>query len=454
MRDEVVKAYIWSLVVLAAGASAAWGYLFGFAFDWTALGIASVLFVVCAASKKFPLESERATIEIVDVAILAALVLLGPLWAALVGVPAMLYRDKLRSIFVASADVIGILAAGCVFVLFTEPLLFSPGFDASLIYGAMLAGVVFYALDASINSALIRLKYGTGFTETLKDLFLPTLPSDIAAVLAALGTAYVTVAFGPAAALVLLAGAAAALISLHLIHKYQRESEELKERNAELLASGVVFAAGVIESVGAKDGYTARLAAASSVFAGDVGGEFGLSPERVEKLKISALLQDVGMIGVPDEVLMASYEKLNSVGRMKFQSHAAAGERILAGIKGFEEAAKWVRWHHERVDGTGYPDRLKGQWIPLEARILAACASYASFVLEAPHSPALAPQQARIELTSLSNRSLDAEVVKTLLRVLDREDENYALAADGRFAFAAPGAGNDGDGSSPSLRVV
>jgi HD-GYP domain-containing protein (c-di-GMP phosphodiesterase class II) len=454
LRNEAVKTYVYSLAALAVGASVVWVYLFGFAFGWTEFGVASVLFVVCAASKKFPLESDRATIEIVDVAILAALVLLGPLWAMAVGIPAMLYGEKLRTVFVAAADVIGILAAGFVFSLFTEPLLISSGLDPSFVYGTMLAGVVFYALDTLINSTLIKLKYGAGFAETLKDMFLPTVPSDIAAILAALGTAYVMVAFGPAAALVLFAGAAAALISLHLIHKYQRESVELKKENAELLASHVAFAAGIVASIGAKDGYTARLAAASSVFAGDVGKEFGLEAEKVEKLKVAALLQDVGMVGVPDEVLMSPPDKLNSVGRMALERHAVEGERILSGAPGFEEAAKWVRWCHEKVDGTGYPDRLKSAWIPFEARILAVATAYSASILETLHSPALAPHEARMELTSLSGRSLDPEVVKTLLRVLDREDGNYATAADDRFAFAAPTNADDESDSPPSLRIV
>ncbi len=281
---------------------------------------------------------------------------------------------------------------------------------------------------------------------------LPLIPSDIAAVLAALGTAWVMVAFGPAAALVLFAGAAAALISLHLIHKYQRESEDLKKENARLLAASVAFAAGIVEAVGAKDGYTARLAAASSVFAGDVGREFGLSEESVEKLRVAALLQDVGMAGVPDEALMAPPDKLNSVGKAQFERHVVEGERILSRAPGFGEAAKWVRWHQEKVDGTGYPDRLKGTWIPLEARILAASETYSAMILAAPHGPALAPHEARMELTSLSGKSLDAEVVKTLLRVLDREDANYAAASDERFAFEATARAEKD--SAPSLRIV
>jgi HD-GYP domain-containing protein (c-di-GMP phosphodiesterase class II) len=108
---------------------------------------------------------------------------------------------------------------------------------------------------------------------------------------------------------------------------------------------------------------------------------------------------------------------------------------MLAAVPGLEEAAKWVRWHHEREDGTGYPDRLRGEWIPLEARILATTELYASLVLDGPHSPAAPPHEARRELIGHSGTGLDGGVVRTFLRVLDSNDENYASAADDRFAF-------------------
>lgn len=441
------------MLATAAVSLLGWLYLFGFPVGWEHLGIAAILLMVSAVSRYFPLSFGRANVDIADVSTLTALVILGPIWALVVAVPGILYRDRLRTAFVFACDTLILVCAGYVFFQISQPLLANSQLDNSFIYGLFLAGGVYYVLDASINSGLAYFKYDAPFFQTLRDSFLPLIPSDIAAVLAALGTAYVMVAFGPAAALVLFAGAAAALISLHLIHKYQRESGDLKKENADLLASSVAFAAGIVEAVGAKDGYTARLAAASSVFAGDVGREFGLPEESVEKLRVAALLQDVGMAGVPDEALMAPPDKLNSVGTAQFERHAVEGERILSRAPGFAEAAKWVRWHHEKVDGTGYPDRLKGTWIPLEARILAASETYSAMILAAPHSHALTPHEARMELTSLSGKSLDAEAVKALLRVLDREDGNYAAAADERFAFSASSR-PDGEAGAASLRIV
>jgi len=421
------------------------------------LGGSAVLAVVCAASRRLPLQFGRVAVDVADVAMLAALVMLGPVWALLVATPATLYKERLRTVFVAAGDTVRILAAGCLFQLLATPLLFAFRLDSAFVYGLLAAASAFYALDALINSALLRLKYGTPLLQTLKESFLPLVPSDVIAVLAALGTSWAMVAFGPAAALILFSGAAAALISLHLIHGRQRENEALRAENARLLSgllsSHLALAERIVGSLGRKDGYTARHAAASALYAADLAGELGLEPAQAEKLKVAALLQDVGLVSVPDEVLLTRPGKLNSVGRGHLEEHPIHSQAILSSVPEFEEAARWVRWHHEREDGTGYPDRLRGEWIPPEAKILAVSGHYASLILDGPHSPGIAPQEARRELTRLAGSGLDAKLVRAFLRLLDSEDENYARAADDRFAFPVAALGPErspsGGGTGP-----
>jgi HD-GYP domain-containing protein (c-di-GMP phosphodiesterase class II) len=162
-----------------------------------------------------------------------------------------------------------------------------------------------------------------------------------------------------------------------------------------------------------------------------------MEPIKVEKLRVAALLQDVGLVSVADEVLLTPPKKLNSVGRMHLERHPIQGEHMLAALPGFEEAARWVRYHHEREDGTGYPDRLRGKWIPLEAKVLAVSEVYASLVVDGPHSPAVSAHEARRELVGLAVGKLDQQVVRAFLRVLDTQDESYAAAVDDRFTFTA-----------------
>ncbi|MGI8650425.1 MAG: HD-GYP domain-containing protein [Rubrobacter sp.] len=392
--------------------------------------------------------------EISDVAMLSALVILGPIWALLVAVPVVLYRDPLRTTFVASCDAITILAAGYVFSLFSEPSLAASSINGSLVYGLVAAGVVFYFLDALINSTFVRVKYDVPLRTTVSESFIPVLPSDILAVLAALGTAYVLVAFGPAAALVLFLGGAGALISLNLIHTRQKENEALKRENADLLSANVGFALALVGAVGVKEPQMVRLANASAVYARDIGVEFGFKREHLDRISISALLQDIGFAAVPDAVLKVAPSRLNRAGRLELERHTVVGEEVLASVPGFEKAAKWVRWHHERLDGTGYPDRLQAQWIPLEVRILGVASAYAALVLDTKDSLAASPRDARFALTSEANGDsggLDPEVVKAFLRILDREDAGYGTAAGNRFS-ETPAVFSEGE--IPRLRVV
>ena len=458
MREKAASTYIYILALAALAALGSWLYAFGFSFSPGAAGAAAVLALVCAVSLRFPVQFGRARVDVADVAMLTALVMLGPLWALVVGAPAAIsYRDnRLRMLFVAAGDSLKLLAAGLLFVAISTPLFavsragagVGAGVDASFVYGALAAGAVYYALDAGINCSLVRLKYGTPMRDTFAESLLPLVPSDLAAILTAVGASYAAAVFGPAVALVLFCGMSGALISHTLLHERQEKVERLQTEVENLSAAPGVFAHRIVESLGRRDGRTARLSVASAVYAAGVARELGLPAPEIAKLQTAALLQDAGLVSVPDEVLLTPPEKLNSVGRSQLEEHPAHSERILSAAPGFGEAAQWVRWHHERIDGTGYPDKLRGGWIPLEAKILAACSVYAARVLDRPSSPGLSPQEARRELVNLSGRSLDGAVVRTLLRLLDAEGGNYAAAADHRFASSVTASGVRPTGTS------
>ena len=455
-RARVAGLYIHGLAVLALALLSGWLYFFGLPLSWTALGSVVVLTFVCALSRRFPLDFGRARVEIADVAAVAAFLLVGPVWALVVLAPAMIYQDRLRTVFVVSGDVLKFMAGGYVFYLFSGPLLFNAHLDPSFVYGAVAGCVVHYFVDAMTNTTLVRLKYGVPVPRTLRESFAPLIPSDMISILTALGISWALVSFGPAAALILFCGGAGAFVSLHLLHEHKKENEALEAKNARLeeeieaaLSSPLTFARRLMESLELRDGYTPRLAAASAVYAADVGRELGLEPQRIEKLRVAALLQDVGLASIPDEVLLTPPSNLNSVGRVHLEQHPLRGERVLASVPGFEEASRWVRWHHERVDGTGYPDRLRGEWLPLEAKVLATASSYAALVLDNPHRPGFSPPDARRKLIASMDKQLDKQAVRVLLRVLDSNDENYARATDARFALPD----DSRQASSPEGRV-
>lgn len=370
---------------------------------------------------------------------LAALVLGGPACALLVAAPSTIYRSPSRTVFQGSAYLVQVLAASLAFVAFSKPLLIQPQLTASFVYGVLAAGFVFFSVNVLTSSGLMRLKYRLSLGEIVREMVLPPLPSDALAIVTTLATALAITAYGPAAGLVLLSGAALSLIVVKQVREHHKRKLRAEAENAALREalreSNLNLAARMVGQLALRDGHAQAHAAASALYADDLAREMGLGEGRAQEVRLAALLQDVGLLYVPDEVLLTPPEKLNSLGRMRLEEHPVSSEKILAAVPGLHEAAQWARWHHERVDGTGYPDRLRGEWLPLEARILAAATFYASLVLDSPHSPRLSPEEARRALIEEMDRAVDGLVAKTFLRVLDREGASYAVASDGRFRF-------------------
>ena len=440
---KATKLYVFGLLVVAccaATAAAVWLLLANPPlFSGEALVVSGVLAVFGGLARVSRVRFARAAIDFADAAVLPALVLFGPVWAMLVELPSTLHRDPLRTTFVISVDVLKLVCAGATFWLFSPPLLFGGTFGWSFLYGTVAASLVFYVLDALLNSVLVLIKYGTSLSEVLKESILPLIPSDAAAIGTALAAAYAVPAFGwPSAAIVpvgcvlsygLVQDARERKVEMNALRlENERIKKEAKEAN-------LTFAYRLVENLGEKDGITPRMAAATAVYASDLAGEFGLSAERAAKLGVVALLVDAGLAGLPDDILSTAPDKLNSVGKRLLEEHPERSEKLLAAAPGYEEAAKWARWHHERPDGTGYPDRIKEQWIPLEAKILAAAGSWSSLVLDWPYRPALTTPEARRWFVEELGTGIDREVGQTLLRLLDAKGDTYARAGRRALLF-------------------
>jgi len=445
-RPGAARAYVWSVVILAAAALTLWAPLVGFSLYPPVLVVGLGLGLVCATERLWPvsLGAGRATFEFGGAPILGALVLGGPACALLAAIPSAAYRDPRRAAFQGGIHVLQILTGALAFAVFCpEPLLLGPepGFSAPFVLGTLSAGAVFFSLDVLIGPGLMRLKYGLSGREVLDEIVVPALPSDALAVAGAMGAALGVASFGTAlAAPGLLLGAALSVAAASSVRENRKKALRLASENAALrdalTGSGIELASRLVAASGLRDGYSAAHAAASSVYAGDIAEELGLGKERAEELRLTALLMDVGLLFVPDEVLITPPEKLNSLGRARLEEHPKRGEEILSAVPGLPpEAARWARWHHERADGTGYPDRLKAAWTPLEAKVLAAASLYSSMVLDGPTASGLPPGKARRVLIGEIGKAVDGAVVSALLRVLDSEDAAYASAADGRFSF-------------------
>jgi HD-GYP domain-containing protein (c-di-GMP phosphodiesterase class II) len=431
---------------------AVWSIFLGFSLGDTAVIAGLILFALCAAERQMPVSfgMGNATFELGGVPILCALVIGGPACALLVALPSALYRDLTRTVFQGATLVLQVLAAALAFSLLdTAPLLANPQLSSTFVLGTLAAGLAFFALDAVIGPVLMRLKYGFSAREIMDEIVAPALPSDALTIAATLATASAVAYYRPIAVITLLAGAALSLGAVNLIRDYRKKALRLASENEALKEalrdSNLEIASRLVGRLGQRDGYAAAHAAASAVYAADIAREIGLDEGRCREVRLAALLMDVGLLWVPDDVLLVPEERLNSLGRSHLHEHPIAGEEILADLPGLGDAARWVRWHHERPDGTGYPDRLKGTWTPQEAKILAVASLYASLVLDGPGAPALHPTEARRTLVAEMGKAVDEDVARILLRLLATEKESYAAASDERFVFVGV-TGVDGRG--------
>jgi diguanylate cyclase (GGDEF)-like protein len=152
----------------------------------------------------------------------------------------------------------------------------------------------------------------------------------------------------------------------------------------------------------------------------------GFDEAHVRQLELAALMHDVGKIALSDTILKKA-GPLDEAEWAEVRDHSARGQQIL-GATELAEVLPWVRGHHERFDGTGYPDGLAGREIPLEARILAVCDAYEAMTSERSYRAAIAPPTARGELVAGRGGQFDPHLVDELLVLLEA-DEGATVAS-------------------------
>ncbi|MCX8006957.1 MAG: HD domain-containing protein [Coriobacteriia bacterium] len=149
----------------------------------------------------------------------------------------------------------------------------------------------------------------------------------------------------------------------------------------------------------------------------NVGLALGLTREDIDHLREAATLLDVGMLDVPAEVIAAPRPLTPAESEM-IRAHPVAGERILAEAGFHPQVISAVRAHHERLDGSGYPDRARGDEIPLLARILGVCDTFVALSSPRPHRPAHSLPAALTLIEAEAGSRFDARVVAALKQVL------------------------------------
>jgi diguanylate cyclase (GGDEF)-like protein len=203
-----------------------------------------------------------------------------------------------------------------------------------------------------------------------------------------------------------------------------KELEWETERVARLRA-----AKNIVRFVDAKDPSTANHSETVSALAAAIGAEMGLDENMVDQLALAGLLHDIGKIGIPDSLLQAP-RALTAVEFETIKAHPALGFSLLEGL-GIAPIDEWILHHHENWDGTGYPDRLAGDEIPLGARIIRVADAFEAMTANRPYRAAQSVEYALAELRANAGTQFESTAVAAV-------EACVAQSAPSRRKHAAP----------------
>ena len=377
----------------------------------------------------------NAEVTVSALAVLFAAVVFGPLAAMAVGAAGLL--SDLRSpylrwiIWTSSRSLSGGMAA-LAFIAVSDG-----GAHGAWGFAAVAAAVaVDAAIDVSTNAATVALRRSGSFVAFLKagaPVVAVTVPFH-STVVALLAYAYIEVS---AWTMLLFFGPAFAEHRFYRLCREEREaSGQLKEANEKLERASLSFASALVSALDARDQYTAGHSAAVAVYARDIAAQLGLQPEEQNRAHLSGLLHDIGKVGLPPG-LLEKEGPLTLAERRTMQDHSAIGERILANVEDYNDIARIVRHHHERVDGTGYPDGLASDEIPIISRIISVADAYNAMTSGRPYREAMASGIARLRLAQAVGTQFDIAVVAAFEAVLASSGETYRSGARADFALEA-----------------
>jgi ribonuclease P protein subunit RPR2 len=198
-----------------------------------------------------------------------------------------------------------------------------------------------------------------------------------------------------------------------------------RARSQELHSSYMATVRALSNAVEARDAYTGKHAERVTAYGLQICSAVGLELADDHALEFGFLLHDIGKVAIPDAILYKP-GKLTEKERALMAQHPVIGAEIVRGIDFLAEATRVVRFHHERWDGTGYPDGLAGQEIPLEARVFAVADVLDALTTDRPYRPASTLATARGMIVEASGTQFDPQVVEAFIEIPDDAFERIA----------------------------
>jgi putative nucleotidyltransferase with HDIG domain len=365
--------------------------------------------------------------------ILFAAVLFGPLAGMVVAAVSNLgaFRTPYMrwAVFTCSHSITGAIAgfvaAATATVVMSEP--------ASYLVATGLAAIAAEAAETTFFALTMKMRGHCG-RDAIRNL-VPVASASVllyAPLVAMLVAAYQQLS--PLTLPLFLAPALAAQRLYGLYQEQRRLSEDLVQANIRLERANLSFATALVATLDARDQYTAGHSAAVAIYARDIANRLGLPEEEQQLAHVCGLVHDIGKIGLPPG-LLEKPGALTLTERREMEKHSEIGERILAKVDDYSTIACIVRHHHERWDGQGYPDGLRGEDVPLISRIIAAADAYNAMTSDRPYRDAMPSRVARLRLAQGVESQFDTTVIAAFEAILAGASEDYRLAREEDFTL-------------------
>jgi putative nucleotidyltransferase with HDIG domain len=421
--------------------------------DWHPVAVVAILGTLAIATEAITVQLGNLRLSVAFIALALAMVLLGPAPASAIGLTATII-DGLWSrrrplpfltnlaTFAFFPLVGGLLAQGLLTV--------GDDIAGGRLHALVVALVVcmVYAAMNLLNFTLVALHFrvtsGRSLAFQARNMLVPMLPSEAAALVltAMLAATYASTGNSSIVlgGLILAVGPFAMLV--RALARSEERADQLAARSNQLAHLQVGVLSTLSETLALRDPATSHHGAAVARLARALGQELSLSERDQDLVHTAGLLHDIGKFALPDRILHAA--ELSEDDQALVRRHCQDGAALVGRLDGYGPIAEIILYHHERVDGTGYPAGLIGREIPLLARIIAVCEVYDTLTGRDSYRPAMTPVEAFAELRRVAGRQLDADLVDRLIVMLQRDGagllvsgELQGITADDEFARLA-----------------
>jgi putative nucleotidyltransferase with HDIG domain len=406
--------------------------------EWRPLALVAVLLALALVGEWFSVRTHSGEVSSSFVALVLAMSLLGPTPAVAFALAAMIFISAYRRL--GPGDWLSNLATFAA-------ILFASGWIVRGLAGdvhdprnhhltqGVTFGLIVYAvflLATGLNFLMFALhahiEHGRSLGAEVREFFFPLLPGQLAT--GALATV-LAIAYTNLGLTTLLAAVAVVLIFQYLtiaLLRSEERADNLQARTIQLSSLQFGVLAMLLDALALRDRTAGRHAAAVARYAKALATEIGCTEEEQDVIHTAGLLHDIGKFTWSDRVLHP--EALTDEDWAVIRRHPQDGAALVGKLDGYGPVADAILYHHERIDGRGYPAGLIGSEIPLASRIVAICSTYDTMTAGQTYRSPMPAEEAISELRRSAKGQLDAEIVESFIGLLERERDTFAQEAD------------------------